>query len=39
MTMDVHPSRTAGARLHRVTAEKIEPIRGDRARPAGIRLD
>jgi hypothetical protein len=39
MTMDVHPSRTAVTRLHRVAAEKIEPIRGDRARPAGNRLD
>jgi hypothetical protein len=39
MTMDVHPSRTVGIRLHRVTAAKIEPIRGDRARPAGTRLD
>ncbi|WHZ19899.1 MAG: diguanylate cyclase/phosphodiesterase (GGDEF & EAL domains) with PAS/PAC sensor(s) [Rhodanobacteraceae bacterium] len=39
MTMDVHPSRTAGIRLHRVAAEKIEPIRGDRARTAGARPD
>ncbi len=40
MTMDVHPSRTVGTRLHRVTAAKIEPIaRGFRARPAGTRLD
>jgi hypothetical protein len=39
MTMDVHPSRTAGIRLHRVAAAKIEPIRGHRARTAGIRLD
>jgi hypothetical protein len=39
MTMDVHPSRTADIRLHRVTAAKIEPIRGDRARPAGTCLD
>jgi len=39
MTMDVHPSRTAGTRSHRVTAATIEPIRGVRARTAGIRLD
>jgi len=40
MTMDVHPSRTAGIRLHRVAAATIEPIaRGNRARPAGTRLD
>jgi len=39
MTMDVHPSRTAVTRLHRVAAAKIEPTRGDRARPAGTRLD
>jgi len=39
MTMDVHPSRTAGIRSHRVTAATIEPIRGDRARPAGTCLD
>jgi len=39
MTMDVHPSRTAGIRSHRVAAAKIEPIRGDRARTAGTRPD
>ena len=39
MTMDVHPSRTAVTCLHRVAAAKIEPTRGDRARPAGTRLD
>jgi hypothetical protein len=39
MTMDEHPSRTADIRLHRVTAAKIEPIRGDRARPAGTLPD
>jgi hypothetical protein len=40
MTMDVHPSRTAGIRVHRMTAAKIEPIaRGTRARPAATLLD